>query len=335
MENDSDSSSSGSNKPFSTNEITATGTTHGGDRTQIIDLRNTKAGGRLLPIIQVASGADQGRIFSLIQTPRMTLGRGKESTLVLYDPSCSRSHAEIYLAPDETVFIRDMGSTNGTKVNGDKVVDPRQLQDSDRIQLGDNTILRFSLIPEDDARVQMDVYHRATRDALTGAYNRRQFDEFLKRELSFLKRNSKQGLGLIIFDIDHFKKINDSFGHLAGDEVLKDVGKRVPPCLRAEDIFARIGGEEFAIISRSDTLDGVKIIAERLREAMEKTPSAFEGRGIMFTISVGYTFVHGKSEILADILVGTADACLYDAKHGGRNRTVGKLPPDEPSTPPT
>lgn len=318
---------SSNRKPFSSGEFTSTGTTQGGDRTQIIDLKGMgKAGGRVLPIIQVASGADQGRIFSLLQTPRMTFGRAKESTLVLYDPSCSRNHAEIYMTPDESVFIKDLGSTNGSKVNGDKVTAPRQLVDSDRIQLGDNTILRFSLIPEDDARVQMDVYHRATRDALTGAYNRRQFEEFMGRELAFIKRNSAQGVGLIIFDVDHFKKINDSFGHLAGDEVLKDIGKRVPTCLRTEDVFARIGGEEFAVISRSDSLEGVKIIAERIRETMEKTPASFEGRGILFTVSVGYTFVQGKTAIAADTLIATADACLYESKHGGRNRSTGKPP---------
>ena len=313
-------------KPFK-GDFTSSGTTLGGDRTQIIDLKaNTRAGGRLLPIIQVSSGSDQGKILSLLQTPRMTFGRAKDSTLVLFDPSCSRNHAEIYLAPDEAAYIKDLGSTNGSKVNGEKVVEPRQLQDSDRIQLGDNTILRFSLIPEDDARVQMDVYHRATRDALTGAYNRRQFDEFMTRELALLKRNAAQGMGLIIFDVDHFKKINDSFGHLAGDEILRDIGRRVPTCLRAEDIFARIGGEEFTVITRADSMEGVRVVAERIRECMEKTPGSFEGRGIIFTVSVGYTFVPGKTGIAADLLSATADACLYEAKHGGRNRTIGKTP---------
>lgn len=318
-------------KPFSS-ESTSTGTATVGDHTQIVDLKAaTRAGGQILPLVQVTAGADQGRIFSLSQNSRMTIGRSKDSSLVVYEPSCSRNHAEIFLAPDGTAWIKDLGSTNGTKVNADRVSAPRPLVDGDRIQIGDTTVLRFSLIPEDDARAQMDVYHRATRDALTGAYNRRQFDEFMSREMAFLKRNENQGLGVIIFDVDHFKKTNDSFGHLAGDEVLRELGRRVPGLLRAEDFFARIGGEEFIVLSRSENLEGVSVVAERIRQAMESAPASFEGRGIIFTVSVGYTFVRGRNDIALDHLLATADACLYEAKNGGRNRVVGR-PPAEVKT---
>ncbi|MBS1984522.1 MAG: GGDEF domain-containing protein [Bdellovibrionales bacterium] len=307
-------------------DFTSTGTASStGEHTQIGEVRgNTKAIGQLLPILQVSSGADQGRILSLAQFPRITIGRSKDATLVLYDPSCSRNHAEVFLGPDNNSWIKDMGSTNGSKVNGEKLSAPKQLADGDRIQLGDNTILRYSLIPEDDARVQMDVYHRATRDSLTNSYNRRQYDEFMSRELAYLKRGGGQGLGLVMFDVDHFKKINDSFGHLAGDEVLRELGRRVPGCIRAEDFFARIGGEEFAIITRSDTLEGMKILAERIRQAMESAPASFEGRGILFTVSVGYTYAPNKSSITSEQLVAAADEALYEAKHGGRNRSIGK-----------
>jgi diguanylate cyclase (GGDEF)-like protein len=264
----------------------------------------------------------------------MTIGRAKDSSLILFDPSCSRNHAEIFLGPDGSAWIKDLGSTNGTKVNGNLIKAPTVLNDGERIQLGDATILRFSKIPEDDARVQMDVYHRATRDALTGAYNRHQFQDFLDRELAYVRRGaSPQGLGVISFDVDHFKKINDSFGHLAGDEILRDIGKRVATVIRTEDIFARVGGEEFIVLSRADSIEGVRILAERLREVMEKTPGEFEGRGILFTVSVGYTFLPRKAPNPADQILAIADECLYDAKHGGRNRSIGKeLPPPPPGS---
>jgi diguanylate cyclase (GGDEF)-like protein len=130
-----------------------------------------------------------------------------------------------------------------------------------------------------------------------------------------------------MFDVDFFKKINDSFGHLAGDEVLRDIGRRVPTCIRDEDFFARIGGEEFVVVTRSEKIDDVGILADRLRIAMEKEPSSFEGRGIVFTISVGYTFVNPKNETPLEKILGTADEALYAAKHGGRNKTVVKTLP--------
>jgi diguanylate cyclase (GGDEF)-like protein len=310
-------------------EFTATGTTAAGDHTQIIETRptgQTRAGLQMFPILQVSSGSDQGRIISLLQQPRVSIGRSKESTLVTYDPSCSRNHAEIVLAQDGSIRMRDLGSTNGTKLNGDRIHNEVVLKDGDRLQLGDNTILRYALIPEDDARAQMDVYYRATRDALTNAYNRRQFDEMIVREMAYLNRASGgHGLSVIIFDVDHFKKINDSFGHLAGDEVLREVGRRVPPCIRSEDVFARIGGEEFAVISRAENVEGVALVAERIRESMGATLVNFESRQIGFTVSAGYAFIPHKGKGSVDKLIATADESLYEAKRSGRNRVIGKI----------
>lgn len=299
------------------------------ERTTVVDLKRRdlpKSSGRLVPVIQIAAGAEQGRVLLIEKNQRITMGRSKECTLPIHDPSCSRNHAELFCTSDGNVFVKDLGSTNGTKVNGKDVKEPTMLKDGDRVQLGDNTILRFGVVPEDDAKMQDEVFTRATRDALTGAYNRRHFNESLERELAYQKRAGTAGLGLVMFDVDHFKKVNDSFGHLAGDEVLKAIGARVSTLVRSEDVFARLGGEEFAVLTRNESIEGITTLSERLRQAMAATPAEFEGRKIAFTVSVGATLVTGKSSLSGDNVVQLADEALYEAKHGGRNRCVMKLP---------
>ena len=301
----------------------------GDDSTRIINLKDsiTRPTGRLVPVFQVVAGADQGKVFVFEpENPRIIVGRSQQCNFPVMDASCSRQHAEFVLGIDEVVTIHDMGSTNGTRVNGVKLAEESVvLKDGDRLQLGDNTIIRFAMIPEEDARAQMEVYFQATRDPLTGANNRRQFEDTLARELAFLKRGG-MGLGLIFMDVDFFKKINDTYGHPAGDEVLRDLVKRVSDMIRQEDLFARIGGEEFALIVRSDALEGVTGLAERIRAIMEKTASSFEGRSIPFTMSLGVTYSAAKNDIRAQDFISGADQALYSAKHSGRNRVVtGKI----------
>lgn len=286
----------------------------------------TRLPGRIVPILQVTTGAEQGRLLSLLQYNTVRIGRSKECELVVHDPSCSRIHVEVYVDQGSLkVYLKDLGSRNGTKLNGKKVGnEPVKLGDGDRIQLGEQTILRFTLMPEDDAQVQMEVYLRATRDRLTNAFNRHQFDEALDRELSYQKRVG-HGLAIVIFDVDHFKRVNDTYGHPAGDAVLKEIGQRVPTCIRIEDIFARIGGEEFALLVRSDSLEGVKILAERLRSSMEKKPVDASGAEIHFTVSIGVLYIKGKDlPITPAQVIETADQALYEAKEAGRNRIIYK-----------
>jgi len=180
-------------------------------------------------------------------------------------------------------------------------------------------------MPEDDAQVQMKVYYQATRDALTNAFNRHQFDEALDREISYQKR-AGHGLAVVIFDVDHFKRVNDTHGHPAGDEVLREIGNRVPTCIRIEDIFARLGGEEFGVLTRSENLKGVEILAERIRSAMEKKVVEFEGIAIWFTVSVGVAFIAGgNTSVSSAQIFQSADDALYEAKNSGRNRIVIKV----------
>jgi len=302
----------------------------GSDRTSIInisDLTSTisRVPARIVPVIIVSSGTEQGRIISLAQYKSILVGRDKECELRVYDPSCSRKHVEIFVDDNQRVFLKDLGSTNGSKLNGKRLEKESaiEIKDGDRIQLGDATNLRHTLMPEQDARVQMDVYFRATRDRLTNAFNRHHFDEALDREVSYQRRTG-HGLGILFFDVDHFKRINDTFGHPGGDEVLREIGTRVPTVIRNEDIFARVGGEEFGILVRNDTLEGMRILAERLRLAMEKKSVDFEGREVWFTVSVGLTLITGNHDLTATNLFQLADDALYEAKNAGRNRVVVK-----------
>jgi diguanylate cyclase (GGDEF)-like protein len=291
----------------------------------LAELTASKSAARIVPILQVSAGPESGRVISLAQYKSVVIGRGKQCELIVFDPTCSRQHAEVFTGADGQIFIRDIGSSNGTKVAGKKLEgrDPVRLKDGDRIQLGENTILKHSLLAEDDANLQISIYYRATRDNLTHAYNRHQFEEAFDREISYQKR-SNHGLGIIAIDVDHFKKINDTYGHAAGDEVLRTLGARVPMCIRTEDIFARMGGEEFTVLARAESLEGLSIVAERIRTAMEKKPVIFEGKTIPFTVSIGAVFTIGQKEISNIAFTKAADAALYESKNSGRNKTTLK-----------
>jgi diguanylate cyclase (GGDEF)-like protein len=158
------------------------------------------------------------------------------------------------------------------------------------------------------------------RDSLTGLFNHRYFQELMDQELSRSQRYKRQ-LSLIMLDIDHFKKINDTFGHPRGDLVLKAVSDAVKGKIRDSDILARYGGEEFALILPETDLNGAVVLAERCRRVVEQMEVQAEGQTIKTTISVGVTAYSpengsvGKSEV-----IDAADKALYNSKHSGRNR---------------
>lgn len=281
---------------------------------------------RLVAMVQITTGGENGKILAIDEEKGLSMGRAKECDLPVNDPSCSRRHAEIFFGPGGLYYFKDLGSTNGSQINGEKVAKvPVQLNDGDRIQIGDSSVLRFSLVPESDAQTQMDVYYRATRDLLTNAFNRRHFEENLNRELSFHNRGG-QGIGLIIFDVDFFKKVNDTYGHAAGDEVLREIGRRMAQLTRKEDLFARIGGEEFAVIVRSDNPEGASLFAERIRAKMESAPIEHGGKQLAFTVSLGVCVLKGTpaTPLTAEQVSEAADSALYEAKRSGRNRVVSK-----------
>jgi diguanylate cyclase (GGDEF)-like protein len=164
----------------------------------------------------------------------------------------------------------------------------------------------------------------AIQDGMTGIHNKRYFTEFLEREIAVCSRHGHP-LTLVMFDVDHFKKVNDTHGHLAGDAVLKELAARIRPRIRREDLFARYGGEEFACVLPSTALPGGVVFAEHLRTLVEERPCAFENLLIPFTISLGVTTLHRETGVDTVALIKRADENLFAAKRGGRNRVVPGL----------
>ncbi|MDX2493374.1 MAG: GGDEF domain-containing protein [Desulfuromusa sp.] len=172
----------------------------------------------------------------------------------------------------------------------------------------------------------------AYTDALTGLYNHRYFQDNLSSELSRASRYNSS-LSLIIFDIDHFKRVNDTYGHPAGDQVLKEISKAVKKTVRPSDIVARYGGEEFAVILPETDITGVKVFAGRLRRCVEGVITAADEQQIMVTISVGgTTFSPEQPETSKDTLIQTADRGLYMSKENGRNQVTIMAIEDTPTS---
>lgn len=168
----------------------------------------------------------------------------------------------------------------------------------------------------------------ARTDALTGIANRRAFMHWADIEVSRVGRGSDEGLAVLIVDIDHFKSVNDSFGHAAGDQLLVDFCRRVEATLRHYDAFARMGGEEFVVGLPRCNLSGAKATAERIRNAVADEPFTVAGKPVTKTVSIGVATLHvGESEI--DGALGRADAALYAAKRSGRNRVLTEVDLDD------
>jgi diguanylate cyclase (GGDEF)-like protein len=263
----------------------------------------------------VIYGMDLGKKFNLGQ-PSMTVGRSSKSDLQIDQESVSRNHAKI-INTGKAILLRDLGSTNGTYVN-DELIDEYVLRDGDLIKIG-RTIFKFLSGNNIENAYHEEIYRLTTVDGLTQIYNKRYFLETLEREISRAQRYHRD-LSLIMFDIDHFKKVNDTFGHLAGDAVLKQLASVLKSRIRREDIMARYGGEEFAIILPEINIMNAKTFAEKVRKIVEKTAFKFEDHQIPVTVSVGVAAVGTGIQTPLDF-IKIADDKLYQAKVDGRNRT--------------
>jgi diguanylate cyclase (GGDEF)-like protein len=219
--------------------------------------------------------------------------------------------------------LADENATNGTFVNGARVVDPIPLSDGDRVQLGPILVLRFALVNEAEESSLKTVYESAHRDGLTGVFNRKHFEERLVSELAYAERHGKE-LSLILLDLDHFKQVNDKYGHLAGDQVLRTAASIIVRGSRAEDLVARFGGEEFVHVAR-DVPSAVALgIAQRTRLAIAQSTTDLGSVSISVTISGGVASLSccgGRRD--REALLRLADERLYRAKLAGRNRVVG------------
>jgi diguanylate cyclase (GGDEF)-like protein len=264
-------------------------------------------------------GAHEGELVTLEQTP-FTVGRHPTNSLRVDDDSMSRFHSRV-VRDAGNFYVEDLGSRNGTFVQG-KRVQRQKLEDDDWVQFGPRVGFRFAITDVKQEHLLKKLYQSSTRDALTGVYNRMHFEDRLRAEIAFAVRHSTEA-SLVLLDIDFFKKVNDTYGHQAGDAVLKHVAQACAQTVRTEDVFARFGGEEFAAVLRGISVSGSARMAERLRLALARSSAVFEGRTIPVTISAGCAAVSCcLSNPSADELIAIADRRLYAAKQGGRNRVV-------------
>ena len=245
----------------------------------------------------------------------VVLGRDSDCGFHIEERSVSRRHARIWR--DAGGYrIRDLGSTNGIRLNEQPVTEAA-LQDGDCIAIG-SCVLKFMQRSSVEARYHEEIYQLATRDALTGLCNRRLFLELIEREL---QRSAQYGhpLALLIVDLDHFKAINDTHGHVHGDRVLEQVGAALHAVAGDHALAARIGGEEFAIALPEHDRAAARDFAERVRASVAALPLQLGERTHTVTVSVGVGIWQAGMHTVGALLAA-ADRALYRAKASGRNR---------------
>jgi diguanylate cyclase (GGDEF)-like protein len=250
------------------------------------------------------------------------IGRGRDADVRLDDRGLSRKHVRIYRAGADWI-AEDLGSQNGTFVDGVRIAAPHRLEDGARLQIGPGNIFRVALHDEAEQEATRRLAESAVTDPLTKTFNRRYLDARLDGELAYASRHGTH-LSVLLLDVDHFKSINDTIGHLGGDAVLRVLGGTLRKVVRAEDVVARYGGEEFAIVARGIDAKNALILGDRIRRFCERVTIPWEGKETHFTVSIGIaTYTTTARFLTVKDLLAAADAALYRAKREGRNRCCG------------
>ncbi len=262
----------------------------------------------------VIHGEGLGKRIDIPEQP-IVIGRSHDADLQIPHVSVSRQHCQVW-REGNTCHVRDLGATNRTRVN-DRPIEHATLNDGDHLTIGES-ILKFIGEGSVEARYHEEVYQVATHDALTGLYNRRHFIEIVDKEIARSLRHQRP-LSMCILDVDLFKPINDTYGHIAGDTVLRQIGEIMRAHVRGDDIAARIGGEEFAVLLPEACLEAAVVFAERLRQAVEDARFTLGDRLHRLTVSIGVAEL-GPERDERSRLMAAADAALYKAKEGGRNQ---------------
>jgi diguanylate cyclase (GGDEF)-like protein len=270
----------------------------------------------------VLSGGIPGAMLSLSNTGTH-LGRSAENTIQLPDASVSRYHAFLGVDDEGELRLTDLGSTNGTFLNGRRLPakTPVRVHDGDRLQFGAGVIVKFIRPDPCEEQFQREMFERTVRDPLTGLYNR---TFFLAQFGLLADRGALRGLGtaVLMLDIDHFKRINDAHGHEVGDAVLREVAGVLRQATRADDLVARYGGEEFVVALPVAAPDQATERAERVRSTLASRPIVVCGIPLRVTASLGLAFTPPGRPRSISALISTADKGLYQAKNAGRDRTV-------------
>ena len=298
-----------------------------------------RSGGTLVlvgPIDATSTRADRGEACLILlhppgpeigrRTPLMrdayVVGREIDADLVISRSAVSRQHARLERDDNDEWWALDLSSTNGTFVNEQRITRMR-LSDRDQVRFGD-AIFKYLSGANVESAYHEEIYRMTIQDGLTGVHNKRYLLEFLDRELAGAMRHGHP-LSLVMFDLDHFKQVNDQRGHLAGDHVLKEISARIKSRVRREDLFARYGGEEFACVLASTALEGAVIFADHIRRMVSERPVIFDGQPVSVTVSLGVACAHKELDLDSQTLIKRADENLYVAKRGGRDQVVPSL----------
>lgn len=245
----------------------------------------------------------------------VVVGRSQEVDLHIPHKSVSRQHCQIWRDGDE-YRIRDLQATNPTQVN-DQAIEETVLVDGDHITLGES-ILKFISHSSVEAHYHEEIYQLATHDSLTDLHNRRHFIEMADKEIARAMRHQRM-LTMCIIDVDLFKPVNDRYGHISGDNVLRQIAGVLRRHVRSDDFAARIGGEEFAVLLPECDIDAAYGFAERLRQAIAGVEFKLGNEPQSITVSIGITAMTSERDTCSRMMAA-ADTALYRAKSQGRNQ---------------
>ena len=288
--------------------------------TTLDEINTTRKGDDCLVIIYAPTPGNLGKRF-LLDNESITIGRDRDNDIILESDSVSRHHCRIEHRNDR-IYAVDLDSTNGTFINDD--IDPItdvQLRRGDQIKIGD-TIFKYLRGSDVESQYHETIYNLTITDGLTDVHTKRYLLDILEREVPRAQRH-KRSLSMLMIDIDHFKEVNDTYGHLAGDLVLKDLAMIIRDRLRPDDTISRYGGEEFVAVLPETSLAGAVFTAEQLRELVQAHPFTFEGEKIAVTVSIGVAEL--KESCTTEQLFKAADEMMYQAKRDGRNCVRPKL----------
>jgi len=273
-----------------------------------------------MPCIVHISSTLTDTVYWLSADKELKIGRASENDLCIRDQSVSQFHARVVLTPKGAVFVQDLGSTNGTFVNGEKVV-RHTLWDGDKIHIGRQQVLRFCFQADAQPEANSSSKTDATRDALTGVYTRQY--ALTRIEKDFIQAKMRhQDLALLMFDVDGFEEIKETHGPDTGDMVLREVAKVVSSVLRREDIFARYDERTFSVLLRYQTEAAVVALAQRIGRVVKYHSYPHEGKKIRVTLSLGISSLSRKMKNAMDLISEVQD-CLEKARRAGHDTING------------
>jgi len=268
------------------------------------------------PTLIIMDGTDTGKIFKL-NSPAMSIGRESNTDICLNDKSVSRKHC-LLINSDSSITLIDLESSNGTMINSNKI-EKEQLENGDKITIG-QTVLRYEIIDMDVNKYHEKIYQKITFDDLTSLYNRKSMTRELEKQISTIPKSLP--FSLLFIDIDHFKKVNDTYGHITGSKILTELGRLLLSNLRSVDMACRYGGEEFVVIINQSRSEEAAFVAEKIRNLVrEHTFLTHTKEKMSITISIGIAEAEVNLKNYQE-LIDNADKAMYKAKNAGRNRTV-------------